>query len=233
MHARKLGRFPTFSSDNLIPGSSFGHNLHFKCLNGSCEPISDICIPWAFQWYKELFNPMGFDPCNRSLKGLGVHEDSNSQSGSSLGSVRVHSFTISYTSKNMRCDSWASLLVHTLASLCFSREPKARVATHDFSLKIKTRKDTRFIYSLWQKNFCSQWLESKGKFKDWSKMSFVQSKHIKTHFTHILGMWESTKSLIMDAHIFASIEISSQYKKAMERPTHRALSIQQEVVEES
>ncbi len=46
-------------------------------------------------------------------------------------------------------------------------------------------------------------------------------------------MWESTKSLIMDAHIFASIEISSQYKKAMEMPTHRALSIQQEVVEES
>jgi hypothetical protein len=25
-------------------------------------------VPWAFQWYKELFNPMGFDPCNHFLK---------------------------------------------------------------------------------------------------------------------------------------------------------------------
>jgi hypothetical protein len=37
----------------------------------------------------------------------------------------------------------------------------------------------------------------------------------------------------MSAHIFALIEISSQYKKAMERPTHKALSTQQEVVEDS
>jgi hypothetical protein len=25
--------------DNLIPNPSFGHNLYFKHLNGSCEPI--------------------------------------------------------------------------------------------------------------------------------------------------------------------------------------------------
>jgi hypothetical protein len=29
----------------------------------------------------------------------------------------------------MKCESWASLLAHTLASPCFGREPKVRVAT--------------------------------------------------------------------------------------------------------
>ncbi len=53
---------------NLAPGLSFGHNLCFKCPNGSCEPILDIQVSITFQWYKELFNAMGFDPCNCSLK---------------------------------------------------------------------------------------------------------------------------------------------------------------------
>ncbi len=49
-------------------GKSFGYNLCFKYPNGSCEPISDIYVFKDFQWYKELFNLMGFDPCNGSLK---------------------------------------------------------------------------------------------------------------------------------------------------------------------
>jgi hypothetical protein len=53
---------------NSTPNLSFGHNLCFRCPNGSCKPISDIYIPRAFQWYKERFNPMGFDPYNGSLK---------------------------------------------------------------------------------------------------------------------------------------------------------------------
>jgi hypothetical protein len=53
---------------NLTPDLSFGHNLCLKYLNESCEPILDIYISTAFQWYKELFNPLGFDPCNRPLK---------------------------------------------------------------------------------------------------------------------------------------------------------------------
>jgi hypothetical protein len=36
--------------------------------NGSCKPILNICVPRDFQWYKELFNPMSFDLCNRLLK---------------------------------------------------------------------------------------------------------------------------------------------------------------------
>jgi hypothetical protein len=49
---------------NLIPGSSFDHNLCFRCPNGSCKPILDIYVSITFQWYIKLFNPLGFDPCN-------------------------------------------------------------------------------------------------------------------------------------------------------------------------
>jgi len=52
---------------NLTPDPSFGHNLSFKCPNGSCEPILNIQVSIDFQWYKELFEPLGFDPCNHSL----------------------------------------------------------------------------------------------------------------------------------------------------------------------
>ncbi len=46
--------------NNLTPKLYFDHDLCFKYPNGSCKPILDI---WrAFQWYKELFNPMNFDP---------------------------------------------------------------------------------------------------------------------------------------------------------------------------
>jgi hypothetical protein len=53
---------------NLTPGLSFGYNLCVKCPNGSCKPILDIYVPRDFQWYKELFNPLNFDFCNRFLK---------------------------------------------------------------------------------------------------------------------------------------------------------------------
>ncbi len=53
---------------NLTPSLSFGHNLCFKCPNGSCEPILDIYVLKAFQWCRELFDQIGFDPWNCSLK---------------------------------------------------------------------------------------------------------------------------------------------------------------------
>jgi hypothetical protein len=53
---------------NLTPDPFFGHNLCFKNPNGSWEPILDIYIPRAFQWYNELLNPIGFVPYNCSLK---------------------------------------------------------------------------------------------------------------------------------------------------------------------
>jgi hypothetical protein len=78
---------------NLTPDPSFGHNLCFKKPNGSWEPILDIYVPRAFQWYKKSFNPMGFDPWNCSLN----IQDSNSQSGSSfrnVGFISSHSSTL-------------------------------------------------------------------------------------------------------------------------------------------
>jgi hypothetical protein len=114
---------------NLTFDPSFGHNLCLKCPNGSCKSTFDIYVPRNFQWYKEIFNQMGFDPCNCSLKIQESIETPTPKMGDSLGSMNVHSLTLSYTPKNMRCDSWASLLAHTLASLCLGREPKARVTT--------------------------------------------------------------------------------------------------------
>jgi hypothetical protein len=54
--------------DNLTFDLFFGHNLCFKYSNGSCEFILDIYVLRYFQWYKELFNSMNFDACNRPLK---------------------------------------------------------------------------------------------------------------------------------------------------------------------
>jgi hypothetical protein len=53
---------------NLTFGPSFGHNLCFRCPNGSCKPILNIYISRYFQWYKKILNPICFDPCNCSLK---------------------------------------------------------------------------------------------------------------------------------------------------------------------
>jgi hypothetical protein len=53
-----------------------------------------MCTSIAFQWYKELFKAMGFDPCNYTLKIWESIWDSNSQHGNSLVSVRVHSLTL-------------------------------------------------------------------------------------------------------------------------------------------
>jgi hypothetical protein len=110
------------------PDLSFDHNLCFRCPNGSWEPILDIYVLIDFQWYKELFKLMGFDPCDRPLKIRKSIWDSNSQNGRSLGRVRVHALTFFCTLKSTRCDSQASFLAHNLANPCLGREPKAKVA---------------------------------------------------------------------------------------------------------
>jgi len=57
-------------SQLLVVGNQlfFCHNLCFKCPNKSCEAILNIYVSINFQWYKELFIPMSFDPCNCPLK---------------------------------------------------------------------------------------------------------------------------------------------------------------------
>jgi len=117
---------------NLIPNLSFGHNFCFKYLNASCKPILDIYVSRSFQWYEKIFNPMIFDPCNCSLKiqeSIGGPSRLQLPSGSPLGSVWVHSLTLSYTLGNMKCDSQTSFLACTFASPCFGYKPKPRVVT--------------------------------------------------------------------------------------------------------
>jgi len=43
--------------------------------------------------------------------------------------VEVHSLTLSYTPRNMKCDSQASLWACTFASPCLGCEPKVKVVT--------------------------------------------------------------------------------------------------------
>ncbi len=58
--------------------------------------------------------------------------DFNSQSGSPLGSVWVHSLPLSYTAKNIKSDFQASLLVYIFVSPYLGHKPKASVATQFF-----------------------------------------------------------------------------------------------------
>jgi hypothetical protein len=76
-----------------------------------------------------------FWPLQSPSKDLEVHRDSNSQSGSSLGSVKVHSLTLSYAPKNMKCYSRTLVLAPTFANPCLGREPKAKVATSDLNFR--------------------------------------------------------------------------------------------------
>jgi hypothetical protein len=112
---------------NLILDLSFGHNLCFKCPNGSCKPILEIYVPRAFQWYKEIFHPMGFDPCNCSLK---IWESIGTLIPK-VGFIWECGGSFPHTLPHFReHEMWllASFLDHTFASPCLGCEPKARVA---------------------------------------------------------------------------------------------------------
>jgi hypothetical protein len=108
---------------NLTPGPSFGHNLCFKNPNGSCKPILDIYVPRTFQWYKELINPMSFNPCNCLLKIQNFKFQSESSLESAKGSF-PHTLLHSWEH-----EMWlpSSPLAPTFASPCLGLEPKAKV----------------------------------------------------------------------------------------------------------
>jgi len=113
---------------NMTFGPYFGHNLCLKCPTGSCEPILDINIPRTFQWYKELFNPMSFDPYNRPLKIWKSIKTPILKMGTHLG---VWGFILSTFLHSQEHEMWlpGSLLARTFASPCLGLEPKARVMT--------------------------------------------------------------------------------------------------------
>jgi hypothetical protein len=132
---------------SLTPDLSFDHNLCFRCPNGQCEPILDIYTSIAFQWYKKIYKKMGFDPCNCALRIRDSIWDSNSQHGSSLGSVRVHSLTL--FALPGACDvtpgslSWPA----TLQPLALVTSPRLGLRQHPWSsLKIHTTTSQVIIY---------------------------------------------------------------------------------------
>jgi hypothetical protein len=121
---------------NLTFGPSFGHNLCFKNSNGSCVLILSIHVWRAFQWYKEGFNLMSFDPCDCSLKIKESIGTPTPKVGAHLGMwgfIPSHSPTLP--------GAWdvtheLLFLARTFASPCLRHKPKARVVIHKFSKNI-------------------------------------------------------------------------------------------------
>ncbi len=72
---------------------------------------------------------MGFDPYNCALKIWESFWDSNSQHGSSLGSVRVHALTLFALLGACEVSPMSPSWPATLQPPYLGREPKARVAT--------------------------------------------------------------------------------------------------------
>ncbi len=161
--------------DNLTPDPSFGHNLCFNYPNESWKPILDIYVPRAFQWYKELFNPMSFDPCNllrRFESPLGLQLPKWEliwECEGPFSHILLHS---------QEHEMWllGSLLGCTFASPCVDHEPKARVVTfskkgvhtngndNNFNLALLTCKSKKDLIS-WL--FCKwHWFSSQCKLVD-------------------------------------------------------------------
>ncbi len=88
----------------------------------------DIYVSKAFQWYKELFNPMIFDPCNHPLKFRKSIWTPIPKVGVHLG---VWGFIPSHSLAFPRAwnVSQASFLARNFATLCLGHKPKVKVAT--------------------------------------------------------------------------------------------------------
>ncbi len=116
---------------NLTTNPSFSHNLCFKCPNGSCEPILNIYVPRAFQWYNELFNPMGFNLYNCSLKIWESIKTPTPKMGAHLecGGSFPHTF------QTMRCNYWASLLAPPSQAFTLVMSPRQLWQNFYFSIK--------------------------------------------------------------------------------------------------
>jgi len=112
---------------NLTPGLSFGHNLCFRCPNGSWKPILNIYVSIDFQWYKKKFDPMGFDPCIRPLKiqkSIGTPTPKMGIHLGVWGFIPSHSFALSGAwDVTLGFPSWPT----TLQTLALVASPRLRL----------------------------------------------------------------------------------------------------------
>jgi hypothetical protein len=114
---------------NLTLDPSFSHNLCFRCPNGQCEPILDIYVPRAFQWYKYFLKPLSFDAFNRPLK---IWESTGTPTPKVElpWGVRVHSLTPSHTPGTMLCDFRLPSWFATLQTLALVTSPRLGLRQH-------------------------------------------------------------------------------------------------------
>ncbi len=103
----------------------------------------------AFQWYKELFNSLSFDPLQSLSENLGIHRDFNFQNGNSLGSVRVHSLTLSYIPRSMRRDSQASSWPTTLQAIALVASPKLGLRQNGIGYKLVFHSYSKCASNTW------------------------------------------------------------------------------------
>jgi hypothetical protein len=114
---------------NLTFDLSFGHNLCFRCPNEQCEPILDIYTSIAFQWYKEIFQAMSFDPCDCTLK---IWKSFGTPTPNMGVPLEVWGFMPSHSLHSQEHVKWLSGVPSwptTLQPPCLGHEPKARVVT--------------------------------------------------------------------------------------------------------
>ncbi len=101
---------------------------------------------------------------------MGIHRNSNSQNGSSLRSVEVHSCTFSHIHMNMKCDSRASLLATHGSMKCDSRV--SFLATHG-SMKCDSRASFLATHGSMKCDSRASLLATHGSMKCDSRASFL------------------------------------------------------------
>jgi len=174
-------------TSNLTLDLFFCHNLCFRSPNAQCEPILDIHILRYFQWYKKHYNPLSFDPWNRSLKFWEFTRTPSPKVGVALGVWRF--IPSQFPTLPGACDVTSGLPLgpQPCNPFCLGCKPKARVATRV--------------------------LLDKGKWNFATKNYFVKSKKCKhtciNYRWQLQGWWgRRLYSMLEDGHKFISYLLS-------------------------
>jgi hypothetical protein len=114
--------------DILILVFYCGHNLCCKYSNGSFEFILDIYVSKAFQWHKELFNPISFDLSNRFLHIQKSFGTPSPKMGTLVG-VWIHSLTFFYIHGSVNVTPRLHFRPSPFHGPCLGRKTKTRIMT--------------------------------------------------------------------------------------------------------
>jgi len=113
----------------------------------------------SFPMVWKTLRDIGFWPLQSLSEHSGVHRESNSQHGNSLGSVRVLSLTLFCTLGGMRMWLSGLVLATPLQAFCLGRELKAKVATIFFQIVIWiTRCFANIEKCVWPQSNVQTWI---------------------------------------------------------------------------